>query len=67
MLTLVQTKDAIPLLGIYEVPDGRKPQQTARKKRVGTVHFTHDLDPDKQNVSVHKTYLKKENHEQLRV
>ena len=69
MLTLVQTKDAIPLLGIYEVPDGRKPQQTSRKKRVGTVHFTHDLDPDKQNVSdasgvlqLHKTYLKKENH-----
>ena len=48
------------------MPDGRKPQQ-ARKKRVGTVHFTHDLDPDKQNVSdasgvlqLHKAYLKKE-------
>ena len=70
MLTLVQSKDAVPLLGIYAA-DGAKrgKQQSVRKKRTGTVYFTHDLDPDKQNVSdasgvlhLHKTALKKENH-----
>ena len=52
MLTLVQSKDAVPLLGIYAA-DGKKrgKQQSVRKKRTGTVYFTHDLDPDKQNVS----------------
>ena len=71
MLTLVQAKDAVPLLDIYAVPARvhSDKQQSARKRRVGTVYFTHDLDPDKQNVSdasgvlqLHKAYLKKENH-----
>ncbi len=68
MLTLVQTKDAVPLLGIYAAPEN-KSKTSVRKKQTGTVYFTHDLDPDKQNVSdasgvlhLHKTYLKKENH-----
>ena len=68
MLTLVETKDAIPLLGIYATSKPGTSQST-RKKRTGTVFFTHDLDPDKQNVSdasgvlhLHKTALKKENH-----
>ena len=67
MLTLVQTKDAVPLLGIYAA--GRDKKTSVRKRQTGTVYFTHDLDPDKQNVSdasgvlhLHKTYLKKENH-----
>ena len=69
MLTLVQSKDAVPLLGIYAV-DGKKKghSQSVRKKRTGTVFFTHDMDPDKQNVSdasgvlhLHKIALKKEN------
>ena len=70
MLTLVQSKDAVPLLGIYAVDGAKKgKQQSVRKRRTGTVFFTHDLDPDKQNVSdasgvlhLHKTALKKENH-----
>ena len=70
MLTLVQTKDAVPLLGIYAAPERPGDKSTSmRKRRTGTVYFTHDLDPDKQNVSdasgvlhLHKTYLKKENH-----
>ena len=51
MLTLVETKDAIPLLGIYATGGKAETSQSARKKRTGTVYFTHDLDPDKQNVS----------------
>ena len=70
MLTLVESKDAVPLLDIYTAdPKKRGKQQSVRKKRIGTVFFTHDLDPDKQNVSdasgvlhLHKTALKKENH-----
>ena len=75
MLTLVKSADAVPLLSIYEVPD-KKPgskvldkRQAAKKKMLGTVYFTHELDPDKQNVSdaagvlaLHKEYLKKQNH-----
>ena len=75
MLTLVKSNDAVPLLSIYEVPD-KKPgskvldkRQAAKKKMLGTVYFTHELDPDKQNVSdaagvlaLHKEYLKKQNH-----
>ena len=49
MLTLVQTKDAIPLLDIYAA--GNEKKTSARKKRLGTVYFTHDLDPGNQNVS----------------
>ena len=70
MLTLVESKDAVPLLDIYTAdPKKRGKQQSVRKKRIGTVFFTHDMDPDKQNVSdasgvlhLHKTALKKENH-----
>ena len=71
MLTLVETRDAVPLVGIYEKPGSKllDKLQAAKKKQIGTVYFTHDLDPDKQNVSdasgvlhLHKTYLKKENH-----
>ena len=51
MLTLVQSKDAVPLLGIYAVDGKKRDSQSVRKKRTGTVFFTHDMDPDKQNVS----------------
>ena len=61
MLTLVKTKDAIPIVGMYR---GRK-----NKKPENTVYFTHDLDKDKQNVAaaagvlhLHKSELKKEFH-----
>ena len=67
MLTLVRTKDAVPLLGIYE--SNSEKSTSARKKRRGTVFFTHDQNPDNQNVSdasgvlhLHRAYLKKENH-----
>ena len=56
MLTLVETKDAVPLVGIYEVPD-KKPgskvldkRQAANKKQVGTVYFTHEMDHDKERI-----------------
>ena len=41
MLTLVQSKDAVPLLDIYAVPARvhSDKQQSARKKRVGTVYW----------------------------
>jgi hypothetical protein len=75
MLTLIKTADAVSLLNIYQTPD-KKPgskvlekRQAAKKKLLATVYFTHELDPDKQNVSdaagvlaLHKEYLKKENH-----
>ena len=61
MLTLVKTKDAVPIVGIYR---GRK-----NKRPENTVYFTHDLDKDKQNVApaagvlhLHKSELKKEFH-----
>ena len=67
MLTLVRTKDAVPLLGIYE--SNNEKSTSARKKQHGTVFFTHDQNPDNQNVSdasgvlhLHRAYLKKENH-----
>ena len=78
MLTLVETKDAIPLVGIYEVPD-KKPgskvldkRQAAKKKQVGTVYFTHEMDHDKQNVSEAAgaraaQHLKKQTHISKRV
>ena len=49
MLTLVQTKDAIPLLDIYAA--GNEKKTSARKKRLGTVYFTHDMQKDNQNVA----------------
>ena len=57
MLTLVETRDAVPLVGIYEVAD-KKPgskvvdkRQATKKKQIGTVYFTHDLDANNSNVS----------------
>ena len=75
MLTLVETRDAVPLVGIYEVAD-KKPgskvvdkRQATKKKQIGTVYFTHDLDANNSNVSeaagvlaMHKEHLKKQTH-----
>ena len=61
MLTLVQSKDAVPLLGIYAVDGKKRDSQSVRKKRTGTVFFTHDMDPDGV-LHLHKIALKKENH-----
>ena len=61
MLTLVKTKDAVAIVGIYRGKKNKKPEST--------VYFTHDLDKDKQNVAaaagvlhLHKSELKKEFH-----
>ena len=61
MLTLVKTKGAVAIVGIYR---GRK-----NKKPTATVYFTHSLDKDQQNVAaaagvlhLHKSALKKEFH-----
>ena len=61
MLTLVKTKDAVPIVGIYEGKKNRKPTET--------VYFTHDFKKDNQNVAkaegvlhLHKSELKKEFH-----
>lgn len=61
MLTLVKTKGAVPIVGIYRGTKNKKPE--------ATVYFTHDLDKDKQNVAsaagvlhLHKSTLKKEFH-----
>ena len=75
MLTLVETRDAVPLVGIYEIAD-KKPgskvvdkRQATKKKQIGTVYFTHDLDAKNSNVSeaagvlaMHKEHLKKQTH-----
>ena len=61
MLTLIKTKDAVPIVGIYRGTKNKKPE--------ATVYFTHELDKDKQNVAaaqgvlhLHKGDLKKEFH-----
>ena len=61
MLTLVKTKDAVPIVGIYRGKKNKRPENT--------VYFTHELDKDKQNVApaagvlhLHKSELKKEFH-----
>ena len=61
MLTLVKTKDAVPIVGIYRGKKNKRPENT--------VYFTHDLDKDKQNVApaagvlhLHKSELKNEFH-----
>ena len=61
MLTLVKTKDAVAIVGIYRGTKNKKPENT--------VYFTHDMDKDKQNVApaagvlhLHKSSLKKEFH-----
>ena len=75
MLTLVKTKDAVALVNIYEILE-RDPgskmhekRQAAKKKQVGTVYFTHDMDAKNSNVSeaagvlgMHKEHLKKQTH-----
>ena len=75
MLTLVKTKDAVVIVNIYDVPE-KKPgskmldkRQAAKKKQMGTVYFTHDLDANNSNVSeaagvleMHKEHLKKQTH-----
>ena len=57
MLTLVKTKDAVPIVGIYS--KGKKPEDT--------VYFTHETDKGNQNVAkatgvlhLHKNELKRE-------
>ena len=75
MLTLVSTADAVPLVGIYEVAKkhpGSKvvdKRQAAKKKQIGTVYFTHEMDVKNSNVSeaagvleMHKEHLKKQTH-----
>ncbi len=61
MLTLVKSKDAVPIVGIYRGTKNKKPENT--------VYFTHDMDKEKQNVApaagvlhLHKSSLKKEFH-----
>ena len=68
MLTLVRTNDAVPLVSIFE-RSTKKNAGAHKKKKLGTVYFTHESDPEKSNVSdasgvltLHKTFLKKENH-----
>ena len=61
MLTLVKTKDAVPIVGIYVGKKNKKPEET--------VYFTHETNKDNQNVAsaegvlhLHKNELKKEFH-----
>ena len=62
MLTLVRTNDAVPLVSIFE-RSSKKNAGAHKKKKLGTVYFTHESDPEKSNVSdasgvltLHKTY-----------
>ena len=62
MLTLVDSKDAKPLVQIYDTKNG------LRKKAVATVYFTHHLKEDNKNVApcfatltLHKDHIKKIN------
>ena len=57
MLTLVKTKDAVPIVGIYS--KGKRPNDT--------VYFTHETEKDNQNVAkaagvlhLHKNEMKRE-------
>ena len=43
MLTLVKTKDAVPIVGIYSGKKAKRPDET--------VYFTHDTKKDNQNVA----------------
>jgi len=59
MLTLVKTKDAVPIVGIYSGKHAKKPDET--------VYFTHETEKDNQNVAkaegvlhLHRNELKKE-------
>ena len=63
MLTLHESKGAVPIVGIY---DGK---QTKKRKPLATVYFTHDLNEDTGNVGsaagvlhLHKSSIKKELH-----
>jgi len=62
MLTLEKDDTSVPVVGIYH-KDQRNP-----KKPMKMVHFTHNVDDDRQNVAdaegvlqLHKQYLKKRN------
>jgi len=62
MLTLVDSKDAKPLVQIYDTKNG------LRKKAVATVYFTHHMKEDNKNVApcfatltLHKDHIKKTN------
>ena len=59
MLTLVKTKDAVPIVGIYSGKKTKRPDET--------VYFTHDTKKDNQNVAsaagvlhLHKPEIKRE-------
>ena len=59
MLTLVKTKDAVPIVGIYSGKGSKKPDDT--------VYFTHETDKGNQNVAdadgvlhLHKNEIKRE-------
>ena len=59
MLTLVKTKDAVPIVGIYSGKKSKRPDET--------VYFTHDTKKDNQNVAsaagvlhLHKSEIKRE-------
>ena len=63
MLTLHESKGAVPIVGIY---DGK---QTKKRKALHTVYFTHDLNEETGNVGaasgllhLHKASIKKELH-----
>ncbi len=59
MLTLVKTKDAVPIVGIYSGKKSKRPDEM--------VYFTHDTKKDNQNVAsaagvlhLHKSEIKRE-------
>ena len=59
MLTLIKSKDAVPIVGIYRGTKNKRPD--------ATVYFTHDMVKERQNVAaaagvlhLHKSALKKE-------
>ena len=61
MLTLVESKDAVPIIGIYRGQKNKKPERT--------VYFTHDMTKETENVApaagvlfLHRASLKKELH-----
>ena len=63
MLTLQESKDAVPIVGIY---DGK---QTKKRKPLATAYFTHELNEETGNVGaaagvlhLHKSSIKKELH-----
>ena len=64
MLTLEKDATSTPVIGIYHKDQAKLP-----KRPVHTVHFTHNVDPETQNVApaegvleLHRDFLKKKNH-----